>query len=168
MKAVLDDRTWREMFKFAFVRNPWDWVISGYYFNLVRHERFPRSQLRRAGLVRTPSMFGRKQFEEHWRTMEQYRRGTHPENRFQYSFLADEDGRLLVDFIGRFESLQEDFDRICERIGIPRQKLPHARPGPVRQQHRRHYTDYYTDETRELVATHYAKDIAYFGYRFGD
>jgi hypothetical protein len=168
VKPLVDDLTWNGMFKFAVVRNPWDWVISAYFFNLTRHERFPRPQLRRGGILKTPSVFGRKQFDEHWKIMKRYTRGTHPENRFQYSFLADEDGSLLVDFVGRFETLQRDFDTICDRIGIPRQELAHANPGQARKKDQRHYTELYTNEAHELVASRYAKDIEFFGYRFDD
>lgn len=159
----LGDEAAKRYFTFAFVRNPWDWVISEYFFNLQKHEGRLHRGLRRLGLTREITTFGEAGFRRHWETMKQFRRGTHPENRFQLAFLADESGRLLVDFVGRYERLQADFDTICDRIGIPGRELPHSN-----KSRRGHYTDYYTDATRDLVAQHYRKDIEFFGYRFGE
>lgn len=164
VRQKLGEDAWSTFFKFAFVRNPWDWVISNYFWNIRSNETRLCRWLRSFGLVWKINTFREKHFWRHMETMKQYTRGTHPENRFQFSFLSDEAGTLLVDFVGRYERLQEDFDTVCDRIGIPRAHLPHRNRGCCRG---KTVTEIYTDRTRKLVAENYRKDIEFFGYRYG-
>jgi hypothetical protein len=121
-------------FKFSFVRNPWGRLVSWYFF---KRPKVPF----RAWIKNLPKSGGQE--------------------RLQYDYLH-KGGKLLVDFIGRFENLQEDFNYVCDKIGIPPQQLPHRN----KTKHK-HYTEYYDDEARAIVAELYAKDIEYFGYEFG-
>jgi hypothetical protein len=129
-------------FKFAFVRNPWDWWISFYHY--VRQD----PSHHRHQLARTLT------FEEFLR-----RRGTRKKYR-QKPFLTDTRGRLIVDFVGRFETLHADFHHICSVLKIT------GRLGHCNQSRHRDYRGYYTPTTRQLVAEFSAEDIEFFGYDF--
>jgi hypothetical protein len=149
---------WDEYFKFSFVRNPWSRLVSlfNYQREYVRgYEKDVESSRYFEGYYK------RCKKNTHNRNFEVYVDKIWMGD--QFDFLYDENNNQLVDFVGKTENLQEDFNTICDKIGIPRQELPHKN----KTKHK-HYTEYYDDETRELVAEKYAKDIEYFGYEFGE
>lgn len=133
---------WKTSFKFAFVRNPWDRAVSAYFYR-KRLTDF------------------RGTFEEHISSDKSIYRPLQHSN--QYNWLVSDNGKIELDYIGRFENLQEDFNIVCDKIGIPREKLRHKNTTK-----HKHYTEYYNDETRQIVAEKYRKDIKYFNYEFGD
>lgn len=151
-KELLPKTYFDGLFKFAFVRNPWDLQVSS--FHHIRRER-------------PHHLGGNTTFEDFLRWK------LDPERPYQYhldtsitpqsDYLIDLHGEILVDFIGRYERLHEDFASACARIGIRPPALPHARQAKDRKQD---YRSYYTDATAELIATRFARDIALLEYRF--
>lgn len=151
IKKELGKSKFDEKYKFSIVRNPFSRCISEYFWwiqfhsNHISFKDWVAKQL--SNLINISQ--ARPILQRH--------------NIEQYKFIYDTNNNILVDFIGRFENLQEDFNTICDKIGIPKQQLPHKN----KTKHK-HYTEYYDDETREIVAEKYAKDIEYFGYKFGE
>lgn len=133
---------WRNYFTFSFVRNPWDRVISWIKYRDKRYGIY-------GGEINSTIIK---------RDLNQY----YDQSNLYFELLALNTPNV-VNFIGRFENLQEDFNIICDKIGVPEQTLPHEN----KSKHK-YYTEYYNDETREIVAERYAKDIEYFGYKFGE
>jgi hypothetical protein len=146
----------KKYYSFGFVRNPWDLVVSSFHWWL-KSER-PRWVHR--GMQ---NLLKEVNFDNFIRSdMKHYLNQMDHKNYGQLFWLQSESG-FEVDFIGRFENLQEDFNTVCDKIGISKQQLPHAN----KSKHK-HYTEYYDDETKQIVAELYAKDIEYFGYKFGE
>jgi len=150
-KEMLPHEVFEKLFKFAFVRNPWDLQVSSWH-----HIRRERPHLL-TGIEDFPTFIRWKLDPER---PYQYHIDTSIE--LQSDYLKDLSGRIIVDFIGRYENLQEDFDQVCRTIGIAPRQLPHKRQAKNRSDYRK----YYTDEIAELVARHFKPDIEAFGYTF--
>jgi hypothetical protein len=154
-------------FSFAFVRNPWNRMVSMYrYLGFGTRCDF--------------KTFVKERFERDlWSDMFWFVRP-------QCDFIHDQDGNRIVDFVGRFETLQEDFNRVCGRLGWPETPLPHVNPSDelysrggrvTRNMRRLHarlrrprkklpWRDYYDEEARARVAEWYREDIETFEYEF--
>jgi hypothetical protein len=150
-KEMLPKEYFDRLYKFAFVRNPWDLQVSSYHH--LRRER-PRLL---EGIADFSTFVRRKLDPER---PYQYHLDTSIER--QSDYLVDLSGRIVADFVGHYERLQEDFDLICEQIGVGRRRLPHRRKATDREDYRR----YYDDQTADLVAEYFRRDIENFGYAF--
>jgi hypothetical protein len=132
-------------FKFGFVRNPWDRVVSLY-------ERKEALELRR------------KMSFEQFVDWIQYSSATcvhSSPHRYQLDWFVDPNGTVLADFIGRFERLEQDWKIVANKLGVS-ERLPHSRPNP----RERSYTEYYNHKTRAIIAEKFKVDIEHFGYQF--
>jgi hypothetical protein len=151
-QEMLPREVFARLFKFAFVRNPWDLQVSS--FHHIRRER--------------PHLLGPHQDFESF-----LRYKLDPERPYQYhietsielqsDYLVDLHGRVIVDFVGRYERLEEDYAQVCRRIGIRAPQLPHRRRAADRE---RDYRRYYNERTTDLVAAHFRRDIEMLGYGF--
>ncbi len=145
---------WSELFKFTFVRNPWDLQASSWH------------HLRRVKGADTDRFPDFRSFLDY-----KFDADRSPDWHFDISatsqslYIRDMEGRTILDFVGRYERLHEDFAEACRRGGIEQLELPHIRESKKRA---RDYREYYDDETRAMVARHYAEDIERFGYDFDD
>ena len=129
-------------FKFSFVRNPWDRVVSAYEY------------LKGRGIINVS-------FKDFILSGIEYTDVKWHYAITQFDIIGDGDSTLLVDFVGRFEILQEDFNRVCKIIGIKPVKLPYKNNST-----HSHYSVYYDDTLKEVVDKLYYKDIKIFGYEY--
>lgn len=150
-KEMLPHEIFTRLYKFAFVRNPWDLQVSSYH-----HLKRERPHL--VAHVRDFADFIRWKLDPD--RLYQYHVDTSIER--QTDYLKDLSGNLTVDFIGRYERLQQDFDAVCARLRLGSRRLPYKR----RAEDRDDYRTYYNDVTAALVAAHFKTDIETLGYTF--
>lgn len=148
LKYLLAPDVQKSYFKFSFVRNPWDWHVSLYHF-LLQAKR-----TRYQWVARHSGSFERF-IELIWLKHRLVR-----QREQQKDFLCDRRGNLLVDFVGRLETVEKDFAYICKKVGI-RTSLPHSN-----STERKDYRSYYNEQSAERVGEMCADDIRRFGYSF--
>jgi len=157
-------------FKFAFVRNPWDRMVSIYKFSryslILDFNSFYKH-------IFLPKMW----HDKYWFVGP------------QSDFICDQSGKIIMDFVGRFETLQSDFTKICQMMGLPDINLPHVNKSTQKVNQTgfqfkkilrrsiwniqgkklpifKNYRDYYDEKTKNDVGELYRSDIEIFGYTF--
>ena len=162
----MDQPTYDGLFKFAFVRNPWARLVSEYHYRGDPNGRFDNFVERSFKLTDLHS---------------DRKRHVVP----QEDYLIDENGTLIVDFIGRLETIQNDFRIVADRLGLRVRELPHRNKSEPKQnsnesgsflsklvrkrkpdKKRRPYQDYYSPALRDRVGEYYRRDVERFGYTF--
>ena len=136
-------------YKFAFVRNPWDRIVSQFAYMQQRPD-----------LMDFLGMTSGTEFKAY---LELIRRKEHVQWMPQHCFLLDHDGKLRVDRVGRLEDFQSDANDILERLGLAGSlKLGHDN-----RSKRLPTSHYFADaEAVEMVADIYAEDIKLLGYQY--
>ena len=152
----LDADKFRRYFKFTFVRNPWDRAVSAYTYLSKGGSAASAEDGDWSNFVNSFDSFDN--FICQWLNAENAMRNAlfTP----QVVFLRDMFGRIDMDYVGRFETLQQDFDNIAEKLAIDA-RLPH-----LNQSRSANYQPFYSDQSRARIAEVYAEDIAAFDYRF--
>ncbi|NER22223.1 MAG: sulfotransferase family protein [Symploca sp. SIO1B1] len=153
----------KSFFKFSFVRNPWDKAVSQFcYMKTIK-------------ILREFIGMSKDDCFKQYLSLIQTKK--HVQWEEQYKFILDQNGNSLVDFIGRFENFENDVRYVLQTLNnqtslnpqeltpesakISFAKIPH-----VKQSLRTHYTDYYDNESKDIVRHLYQKDIELFNYIF--
>ena len=138
VRAYAGEDVWKRYFKFSFERNPWDRQVSWYHYKTKSRSGAAKPSFEAFNADR------RRAWVENWD-------------------LYTADGDIILDFVGRYESLDSDFQRVLLQIGLAgRVALPRANVSKDRST----YRDYYGDASRGLVADWYQPEIRHFGYEF--
>lgn len=164
IKHSIGDKRWNEYFKFTVVRNPWDHVVSRYWWQKAKFvdpdfkQKF-RPHLYNVGFDSFKEkrfVFDRNEFHDFIR---RFKKGWYNEQ-----FYFDSQGKPCCNYYMKFEDLEEEYRRICERLGIQYEALPKTKNIP--RKNTRHYSFYYDPQTISLVRDKFKKEIDFFGYEF--
>lgn len=143
LKAQLPCNIFNSYYKFAFVRNPWDWQVSLYHFALQTPEHHQHQLIKRM-----------KSFDEYinWRIDKDLK--------LQKDFVYEGD-TLLVDYVGKMEQLEDHLETVRKKLDLPTLSLPHKN----KSQHK-NYREYYSSATKKYIEQAFAEDIRTFDYCF--
>jgi len=166
--AVDGERFYPGLFTFAFVRNPWDRLVSCYR-DKIRGEADDFTGFAESGVAHCLAGFdvftAQMAFEDFVRAVAAIPDDEADDHfRSQHPYLTNSSGAIAVDVVGRFENLDSDFRDIVRTAGLPL-AFPLPRLQAARVSHR--YQDFYAPATRKAVARRYARDIDLFSYEFG-
>ncbi len=152
-----------ECFRFAFVRNPWDRLVSGWRNKIVKGRKSDRFLTQLSDEASTDELaVCRHDFGAFLRLL--------PGSRLlelnvhfqpQTEILAG----VEPGFVGRFERYVPDVEHVLTTIGLEhaRSSIPHRNRSSLDEPH---YSSHYDDETRDMVGDLYHDDIARWGYAF--
>ncbi|MDO6564785.1 sulfotransferase family 2 domain-containing protein [Amphritea sp. 1_MG-2023] len=162
--GYVSEAEYENLFKFSFVRNPWERIVSEYRY---RHF-WKQFSFRDFVLSHLPEEDSYCDYSRHIIP--------------QSDYLYDESGKLIVDYVGRFETLQDDFYKICQAIGFDNNVIPHINKSGLKkfrhkikrqigltksfQKDFKDYRAFFDDDTASIVENMYRKDIENFGYCF--
>lgn len=131
---------WSQYFSFCVERNPWDKLVSAYHFHMARPTANP---------------------DLSFSTFLPYGMKAHGARDY-----TDDEGRVLVDRVLRYEHLDAELATVFRRLGIPFSGHLHVRAKGHHRPSNDDYRSYYDSSTHEIVARNYAWEIDRFGYTF--
>lgn len=146
VRPEISTKEYETFFKFIFVRNTRSRTYS-WYQNIKRDEMHKK----------------RLQIPNDCSFYDFISKHLNPKHFSQLSYITDSKGNIPLDFIGRFENLQEDFDYVCDKIGIQDSSLPELLVSG-----NNHYTQSYDERTINLVNKLFKEEIDYFNFHYGE
>jgi hypothetical protein len=138
-------------FKFCFVRNPFDRAVSLFYYLKKTKKLHQDLSFKSFSHILCDKAFPRVGL---------YNRNGLSQCNPQVDWIKDRDGKIFVDFIGRVENIDEDFKKICTKLGL-NVELPH-----INRTIHKYYREYYDEESLSLITDAYREDLETLGYSF--
>jgi hypothetical protein len=156
LKKHIGFLAWKTHFKFAFVRNPWDLMVSSYCWWLNKGRQFDESIAQKAKQVEKFDNFKQFLLSDLGKT-----HINEIEAQDLSHWICDENGKIIVDFVGKVENLEQDLEYIFRQLGTSCPKLKKKNASQ-----RNDYRKYYDRETKTLIEKRFKWTIENFNYQF--
>jgi len=156
---LFDDKPYifDEYYKITFVRNPFDWLVSIFYYIKNDSENQYHNEVIGLNL---------NQFIEYYVNCMMLNEGKQigsNKNTTLFDYVTDKDGKILVDYIGKCETINEDMKNLWGKVDINPKELSLINVGINRE---RDYRQYYDNKTKTIVEKYFKKDLEFFNYKF--
>jgi len=155
IKKAIGNKIWNDYCKVTIIRNPWDMCISRFWY-APPPQRCPRLRTERV-------LWLQENFENREGVNKRFREAIMENPKMNKIYYFNKN-KPIADVYLRFENLQNDLNNFSDKLGIPRVNLLYK--NSKFRLDKRHYSTYYDDKTREIIAKEYKYYIKYFGYKF--
>jgi len=165
IRDLVGPEFWEQSFTFAVIRNPWERLLSQYLYHIQTVREFKSRHGQKPTKVARRTQKNMRRFRNfdafiHWFAVKEELNEWTRHKLTQSEFLFEDSGEQLVDHIMRFENLESDMKVLEEKLALDID-LPF-----INHQPHRHYSEYYTDGTRSIVADVCRHEIDRFCYTF--
>ena len=151
-----EKKSWNKYFKFAFVRNPYTHAISHWMFDEKNWSILEEKSKKKK------KKFTKKNFVYYLKNLKKGIKKFYTHD-MPFSNIYTINGKIAVDYIGKFEDLKNDINKIQKILKLPKSKfnLPHSKKNT-----KKNYLKYYSKESKKLVEEIWEKEFKLFNYTF--
>lgn len=155
-------KQFQDIFKFTFIRNPFDFMVSTYFYGKSYTNHFMHDD------IINNNMDMEKFIPYYFKVREQHKNpkvrpfGSNKVVTFK-DWLLDNDGNTIVDFIGKIEQYNDDMLIISDKIGLDKNEVPLVNVNPNRS---KNYREYYNSNSKRMIEKNFEWELDTFKYTF--
>jgi len=174
IKKNVGGKIWDTYYKFSVVRNPWDQAVSRFFWN--KKTKSPQKNITTTKIY--SNLFNPKAYIYILKKMIAFMKKLFWLNSNEFEkfimlfrkdwtntrYYFDKKGNPLCDFYIRYENLDDDYKKVCNRLGVPYEKLPKTKN--KQRKVKKHYSVFYNKKTKDKIKSMFKKEIDFFNYKF--
>jgi hypothetical protein len=152
------ENSWNDYFKFAFIRNPFERLVSFYHFYKTKQFQQWRPNHK---MTKEVNSYTFSEWVQHRKVQQKSKKV--PIFKLPQTHWTDAGENQLVDYIGRYENIEEDYKYVLDKLKIKYEPLP-----LYNKSYHNSCDEYYDDYTISVAKWWYKSDIDRFNYTYGN